>query len=304
MTARLNINIDHVATVRQARRAPEPSVVAAAMLCEQAGADGITVHLRGDRRHIQTDDLFTLRRAVTTYLNVEMAATEEMMAVALDARPDAVTLVAERPEEITTEGGLDAAENFDTTRRAVEALREGGLFVSLFIDPDARPDAVTLVAERPDEITTEGGLDVAENFDTVRRSVDRLREAGLFASIFIDPEARQIEAARDAGAQQVELCTASYCDSTLGARAVHAEGRARAEGELARLREAAALAAQYGLHVAAGHGLTYRNVGAVASIREITEFNIGHNVIARAVLTGLAEAVREMRARIREAQQA
>jgi len=252
MTARLNINIDHVATVRQARRAPEPSVVAAAMLCEQAGADGITVHLRGDRRHIQTDDLFTLRRAVTTYLNVEMAATEEMMAVALDARPD----------------------------------------------------AVTLVAERPDEITTEGGLDVAENFDTVRRSVDRLREAGLFASIFIDPEARQIEAARDAGAQQVELCTASYCDSTLGARAVHAEGRARAEGELARLREAAALAAQYGLHVAAGHGLTYRNVGAVASIREITEFNIGHNVIARAVLTGLAEAVREMRARIREAQQA
>ncbi|HYE13613.1 MAG TPA: pyridoxine 5'-phosphate synthase [Pyrinomonadaceae bacterium] len=252
MTARLNINIDHVATVRQARRAPEPSVVAAAMLCEQAGADGITVHLRGDRRHIQTDDLFTLRRAVTTYLNVEMAATEEMMAVALDARPD----------------------------------------------------AVTLVAERPDEITTEGGLDVAENFDTVRRSVDRLREAGLFASIFIDPEARQIEAARDAGAQQVELCTASYCDSTLGARAVHAEGRALAEGELARLREAAALAAQYGLHVAAGHGLTYRNVGAVASIREITEFNIGHNVIARAVLTGLAEAVREMRARIREAQQA
>ncbi|HEV3469604.1 MAG TPA: pyridoxine 5'-phosphate synthase [Pyrinomonadaceae bacterium] len=250
MTARLNINIDHVATVRQARRAPEPSVAAAALLCEEAGADGITVHLRGDRRHVQDEDLFTLRRVVTTYLNVEMAATEEMVRIALDSRPDAVTLVAERPEEITTEGGLDAVENFVTTRRTVQHLREGGLFVSLFIDPDAR----------------------------------------------------QVEAAHNAGARQVELCTAAYAESTLGARAVHAEGRARAAAELQRLREAATLAAQYGLHVAAGHGLTYRNVGAVAAIPEITEFNIGHNVVARAVLTGLAEAVREMRARIREAQ--
>jgi len=249
MTARLNINIDHVATVRQARRAPEPSVVAAAVLCEAAGADGITVHLRGDRRHIQDEDLYTLRRVVTTYLNVEMAATDEMVRIALDSRPDAVTLVAERPEEITTEGGLDAAENFEEVRRAVEHLREGGLFASLFIDPDAR----------------------------------------------------QVEAAHNAGAQQVELCTASYAEATLGARAVHAEGRARAAAELHRLREAATLAAQYGLHVAAGHGLTYRNVGAVAAIPEITEFNIGHNVVARAVLNGLAEAVREMRARIREA---
>src|SRR5947199_186741 len=123
MTARLNVNIDHVATVRQARRAPEPSVVAAAMMCEEAGADGITVHLRGDRRHIQDDDLYALRRTVTTYLNVEMAATEEMIAVARDARPDAVTLVAERPDEITTQRGLDAAANFDLVPRTVDQLR-------------------------------------------------------------------------------------------------------------------------------------------------------------------------------------
>ena len=249
MTARLNVNIDHVATVRQARRAPEPSVVAAAMLCEEAGADGITVHLRGDRRHIQDEDIYALRRTVTTYLNVEMAATEEMITVAADARPDAVTLVAERPDEITTEGGLDAVANFDV----------------------------------------------------VCRTVDQLRECGLFVSLFIDPDPRQIEAAQKAGAQQVELCTAAYAEATLGARAIHSEGRARAVAELQRLREAAALAAQYGLHVAAGHGLTYRNVSEVAAVPEITEFNIGHNIIARAVLTGLSEAVREMRARIREA---
>src|SRR5206468_5722069 len=138
MTARLNVNIDHVATVRQARRAPEPSVVAAAVMCEEAGADGITVHLRGDRRHIQDEDLYVLRRVVTTYLNVEMAATDEMIAVARDARPDAVTLVAENPGEITIEGGLDAGANFDLVRETVDRLREGGLFVSLFIDPDPR----------------------------------------------------------------------------------------------------------------------------------------------------------------------
>jgi len=249
MTARLNVNIDHVATVRQARRAPEPSVAAAALMCEEAGADGITVHLRGDRRHIQDEDIYTLRRIVTTYLNLEMAATDEMIRLATDARPDAVTLVAENPGELTTEGGLDAAANFDA----------------------------------------------------VHAAVDRLREAGLFVSLFIDPDARQIEAAHNAGAQQVELCTAVYAEATVGARAVHSEGRARAAAELGRLGEAATLAAQYGLHVAAGHGLTYRNVGEVAAIPEITEFNIGHNVVARAVLTGLAEAVREMRARIREA---
>ena len=249
MTARLNVNIDHVATVRQARRAPEPSIAAAALICEDAGADGITVHLRGDRRHIQDEDLYTLRRVVSTYLNLEMAATDEMIGIAVDARPDAVSLVAETPGEITTEGGLDAVANFDT----------------------------------------------------VRSTVDRLRESGLFVSLFIDPDPRQIEAAHKVGAQQVELCTAVYAESTLGARAVHSEGRLRTVAELQRLREAAALAAQYGLHVAAGHGLTYRNVGEVAAIPEITEFNIGHNVVSRAVLHGLADAVREMRARIREA---
>lgn len=247
MTARLNINIDHVATVRQARRAPEPSIVAAAMLCEQAGADGITIHLRGDRRHIQDEDLFTLRRAVTTYLNVEMAATDEMMQIALDAQPDAVTLVAERTEEITTERGLD----------------------------------------------------VVKDMEVVRQSVDRLREGGRFVSLFIDPDALQIEAAHAVGAHQVELCTAVYAEATLGARAVHTEGREHADAELQRLRAAATLAAQYGLHVAAGHGLTFRNVGAVASIQEIAEFNIGHNIIAHAIFTGLADAVREMRERLR-----
>jgi pyridoxine 5-phosphate synthase len=248
MSARLNVNIDHVATVRQARRAPEPSVAAAAALCEQAGADGITVHLRGDRRHIQDEDIYTLRRTVTTFLNVELAAEDEMVRIALDARPDAVTLVPERPGEVTTEGGLDAASNAEQVRRAVDLLREGGLFVSLFIDPDAR----------------------------------------------------QIEAARAAGAQQVELCTAAYAEATLGARGVHMEGRERVEHELGRLREAATLAAQYGLAVAAGHGLTYRNIGRLAAVREITEYNIGHNVIAHALFSGLAEAVREMRARLAE----
>lgn len=246
MTARLNINIDHVATVRQARRAPEPSVIAAAMVCEQAGADGITVHLRGDRRHIQDHDIRLLRESVTTYLNLEMAATEEMLEIARQARPD----------------------------------------------------AVTLVAERPDEITTEGGLDVKSNVPTVRKAVDVLRESSMLASLFIDPDPEQIECAHDAGAQQVELCTAAYADAMLGARGIHGEGALRANQELRRLRAAAELAAQYGLLVAAGHGLTYRNVGAVAAIDQIIEFNIGHNIIARAIFVGLENAVNEMRAAI------
>lgn len=247
MTARLNVNIDHVATVRQARRAPEPSVVAAAMLCEQAGADGITVHLRGDRRHIQDLDLRLLRDSVTTYLNMEMAATEEMLKVALAIKPD----------------------------------------------------AVTLVAENPNEITTEGGLDVKENVAIVRPAVNRLREGGILASLFIDPDASQIEMAHAVGAQQIELCTAVYADSTLAGRGIHGEGALRVGQELRRLREAATLASQYGLRVAAGHGLTYRNVGAVAAISEIMEFNIGHNIIARSIFTGLERAVTEMSAAIR-----
>jgi pyridoxine 5-phosphate synthase len=247
MTARLNVNIDHVATVRQARRAPEPSVISAAMICELAGADGITVHLRGDRRHIQDSDLQLLRGSVITYLNMEMAATEEMLKVALETRPD----------------------------------------------------AATLVAENPDEITTEGGLDVKANLSIVRAAVNRLRDGGILSSLFIDPDAEQIEAAHQVNAQQVELCTAAYSETTLGATSVRGEGARRAKHELRRLREAAALATQYGLHVAAGHGLTYRNVAAVAGIREITEFNIGHNIVARAIFVGLDQAVREMRNAIR-----
>lgn len=243
MTAKLNVNIDHVATVRQARRAPEPSLVAAAMICELAGADGITIHLRGDRRHIQDEDLYVLRKSVTTYLNVEMAATEEMITIA----------------------------------------------------QETKPDCVTLVAENPNEITTEGGLDVKKNISIVRAAVNRLREAGILASIFIDPTKEQIEASHDAGAQQIEICTAEYAELTLGTRASYAEGSLKSTNEIRRIRDAASLAKQYGLRVAAGHGLTYRNVGAIATIQEITEFNIGHNIISRAVLVGLDKAVREMR---------
>src|SRR5439155_6126114 len=136
MTARLNVNIDHVATVRQARRAPEPSVVAAAMICEQAGADGITVHLRGDRRHMQDADIRLLREAIRTYLNVEMAATEEMVKIAAETKPDAISLVPETPGEITTEGGLNVRSNISIVRAAVSRLREAGIMTSLFIDPD------------------------------------------------------------------------------------------------------------------------------------------------------------------------
>lgn len=247
MTARLNVNIDHVATVRQARRAPEPSILAAAMACEQAGADGITVHLRGDRRHIQDLDVELLRKSVTTYLNLEMAATDEMLDIALAAKPD----------------------------------------------------AVSLVAEKPNEITTEGGLDVKANLSVVRATVTSLRQEKILASLFIDPDPHQIEAAREVGAQQVELCTAAYAEATLGARGIHGEGAAHAAHELRRLREAAELATQYGLNVAAGHGLTYRNVVAVAEIKQITEFNIGHNIVSRAIFVGLNQAVREMRAAIK-----
>jgi pyridoxine 5-phosphate synthase len=246
MPARLNINIDHVATVRQARRAPEPSLIAAAMACELAGADGITVHLRGDRRHIQDADIKLLRSSVTTYLNLEMAATEEMLQIALDAKPDAVSLVAETPHEITTEGGLD----------------------------------------------------VVANISIVRAAVAKLRLAQILTSLFIDPDPRQIEAAHEVGAQQIELCTAAYAEATLGARGIHGEGAAHAAQELRRLREGAELATQYGLNVAAGHGLTYRNVVAVAGIKKITEFNIGHNIVSRAIFVGLDNAVREMKAAI------
>jgi pyridoxine 5-phosphate synthase len=242
MTAKLNVNIDHVATVREARKTIEPSIVGAAVICEQAGADGITVHLRGDRRHIQDRDISLLREVVTTYLNVEMASTEEMLKIAVAIKPD----------------------------------------------------AVSLVPESPNEITTEGGLDVAGNFEAVQKAVERLRYSGIFASIFIDPDAKQIEAAHNAGAQQVEFCTAEYAELTLSARAAHGEGAVRAAQEIRRIDDAASLANQYGLVVAAGHGLTRRNVGALAAISEIKEFNIGHSIISRSIFVGLTQAVREI----------
>ena len=242
MTAKLNVNIDHVATIREARKTIEPSIITAAVICEQSGADGITVHLRGDRRHIQDRDIELLREVVTTYLNVEIAATDEMVAIA------AKTL----------------------------------------------PDAVSLVPESANEITTEGGLDVVSNFENVKLAIEKLKTAGIFVSIFIDPDLEQIEAAQGAGAQQVELCTAEYAELTLAARAAHGHGRQKAAEEVIRIKNAATHAAGLGLIVAAGHGLTYRNVGALAAISEITEFNIGHNIISRAVFVGLHQAVREM----------
>ena len=246
MTAKLNVNIDHVATIRQARKTIEPSIITAAVVCEQAGANGITVHLRGDRRHIQDRDIELLRDVVTTYLNVEMAATDEMVGIALATKPD----------------------------------------------------AVSLVPENPNEVTTEGGLNVAGHLDNVRSVVETLKGAGVFVSIFIDPETKQIDAAREVGAQQVELCTGEYAELTLSSRAAHGEGEQKAAAEVERIRQAAVHAKSLGLIVAAGHGLTYRNVGALAAIPEITEFNIGHNVISRAVFVGLNQAVREMIAAI------
>ena len=248
MTARLNVNIDHVATVREARKTIEPSIITAAVVAEQAGAHGITVHIRQDRRHIQDKDISLLREVVTTYLNVEMAATEEMIKIAVDTRPD----------------------------------------------------AISLVPENPNEITTEGGLDVSGNLENVRTAVNQLRETEIFTSIFIDPDEKQIEAAHRIGAQQVELCTAEYAELTLGAKSSHGEGFERANQELNRIKNAARFAKSLGLIVAAGHGLTYRNVGALAAIPEITEFNIGHNIISRSIFVGLNQAVKEMIEAIRK----
>lgn len=242
MTAKLNVNIDHVATIRQARKTIEPSIVTAAVICEQAGANGITVHLRGDRRHIQDRDIEILREVVTTYLNVEMAATEEMIEIAVWLKPDAVSLVPENPFEVTTEGGLD----------------------------------------------------VIKNKEAVKNAVEKMKAVGIFVSIFIDPNEDQIKTAAEIGAQQVELCTAEYAELTLSSRAAHGEGLQKAEAETQRIKHAAETAKSLGLIVAAGHGLTYRNVGALAAIPEITEFNIGHNIISRAVFTGLYRAVEEM----------
>lgn len=229
---RLAVNIDHIATIREARKAREPEPVAAAILAELAGALGITVHLRGDRRHVEDRDVELLRHVVSTKLNIEMATTDEMIGIALRVKPDQVTLVPERPHELTTQGGLDVVTN----RRGVE------------------------------------------------EAVKALRAAGLRVSIFIDPDAVQVRASRDAGADAIEINTGSYAD---------ARGDAVAE-RLAEVQQAANGAAGAGLEVLAGHGLTYFNIHPIAAIREIVELNIGHSIVSRAALVGLERAIREM----------
>jgi pyridoxine 5-phosphate synthase len=234
MPARLGVNVDHVATLRQVRRAAYPDPVAAVVLSELAGADQITIHLREDRRHVQDRDLQVLRRTVTTRLNLEMAATQEMVRIAYEVKPDVVTLVPERREELTTEGGLDVV----------------------------------------------GGRDV------VRRVVKTLRDAEIEVSLFIDAEVDQVKAAHRAEADAVEFHTGRYCEARL------ASDRRR---EHNRLLDACKAAAKLGLKVAAGHGLNYQNVGPVAAIGEIEELNIGHAIVARAILVGMERAVREMK---------
>jgi pyridoxine 5-phosphate synthase len=237
---RLGVNIDHVATVRQARRAAEPDPVAAAVLALLGGADGITVHLREDRRHIQDRDLRLLRPVVTNRLNLELAAVDAIVDIACEVRPDEATLVPERREELTTEGGLD----------------------------------------------------VVANQKAVGRALGQLKKAGIEVSLFVDPDDRQIETARLLGAAAVEIQTARYAE---------ARTPADRERELGELREAAAFARQSGLHVHLGHGLNYCNVQAVARIPGVEELNIGHSIVSRAVLVGLERAVREMKEAIRSA---
>jgi pyridoxine 5-phosphate synthase len=230
----LGVNVDHVATVRQARRARHPDPVHAALMAEQAGADSITMHLREDRRHIIDQDPFALQQLMQTRLNLEMAVTREMIGIASRLKPADCCLV---PEQRT-------------------------------------------------EITTEGGLDVLRDPARLRDSVAELASAGIRVSLFIDPDSAQIEGARASGAPVIELHTGAYS---------HAQGAARAL-ELQRLRRAAQQATTLGLVVNAGHGLDYQNVQPVAAIPEIVELNIGHAIVARALFSGMAEAVREMKA--------
>jgi pyridoxine 5-phosphate synthase len=236
----LGINVDHVATLRQSRGTRYPDPVAAAVLAELGGADQITIHLREDRRHIQERDLRIMRETVQTRLNLEMAATKEMAKIAYEFKPDMVTLVPEKREELTTEGGLDVALNRDSVKEHVRFLQDGDIKVSLFVDPD------------------------------------------------ID----QIRAAHKVSADAVELHTGAYCD---------ARSRPVRQTELARLVDAAKTCSKIGLQVYAGHGLNLQNVAAVAAIREINEFNIGHSIVGHAVFVGMVQAVREMKAAILEA---
>ena len=231
---RLGVNVDHVATVRQARGIDIPDPVEAALLAEQAGADVITVHLREDRRHIQEDDVARLRQRLTAALNLEMAGTPEMTAHALALKPDDACLVPERREELTTEGGLDVAGHANALREVVSRLRDGGIRVSMFVDPDPR----------------------------------------------------QLEASRELGADAVEIHTGTYANAA----------GARLDQELEAVREAAAAASALGLEVHGGHGLNVANVAPIAAIEEIVELNIGHSIVARAIMVGMAEAVKEMKA--------
>lgn len=231
---RLGVNIDHVATIRQARRTIEPDPVWAAVLAELAGADGITLHLREDRRHIQDRDLRILRETVQVKLNLEMAAEEEMTRIALEVRPDQCTLVPEKREEITTEGGLD----------------------------------------------------IVGNRERVASCVTRLRDAGIEVSLFIDPEIQQIETSAAVGAQAVELHTGRYADAGSDSSRQH---------ELETLTSSSHHALDQGLLLHMGHGLTYRNVVPVACIPGVSELNIGHSIVARAVMVGFEQAVREIK---------
>jgi pyridoxine 5-phosphate synthase len=234
---RLAVNIDHIATIREARKAREPEPVAAAVLAELGGAEGITVHLRGDRRHIKERDVDLLRHVVSTRLNVEMAAATEMAKIALQVRPDQVTLVPERPQELTTEGGLDIVLHATPVRDFIRQVRDAGIRVSLFIDAD----------------------------------LDQMRKS------------------KAVGADAIEINTGPY--TTAGAEV--------RQELLARITETARMARRQGLEVLAGHGLTYVNVRPIAGISEIAELNIGHSIVARAALVGMQQATREMVALLR-----
>jgi pyridoxine 5-phosphate synthase len=229
----LGVNIDHVATVRQARLDVEPDPVAAAVICELAGAHGITIHLRGDRRHIQDRDLHLLRQTVKVKLNLEMGATDEMVGIALEVKPDQVTLVPEKREELTTEGGLD------------------------------------ILAQE----------------EKLAGAVKRLKDASIPVSMFIEADCAQIEASNRIGADAIELHTGTYAN---------AKTEAAQQAELERLIHGGRHAVMLGLRVHAGHGLTYRNIIPIKQVPELHEVNIGHNIVARAVLVGLDRAVREM----------
>ncbi|MBI2193994.1 MAG: pyridoxine 5'-phosphate synthase [Planctomycetes bacterium] len=238
--ATLGVNIDHVATVRQARGGSEPDPVAAAVLAELAGADGITVHLREDRRHIQDRDLRLLRQAVQTRLNLEMACSEEILAIALEVKPEQVTLVPERRQEVTTEGGLNV----------------------------------------PNEEARVTGI------------VARLRSSGICVSLFVDPGDEMIRACARTGTDAIELHTGLYA---------RAKSERSGDAPLQALERGARLAHELGLGVNAGHGLNYWNVQPVCRLPHVEELNIGHSIISRAVLVGMERAVQEMKALMREA---